>query len=936
MQNPGFEDGASSWTASEEDTQASMSTVMAEAANTGKMGLRVTQPGEQPGGSSFYSEPIEVKPRATYALSFFARCVEESGVGVFLHFFDEHKQLVQLPQGQGVKAIPSNAVDWTSYDVSAAAPENAVTVRVWVHGWSKAKVLADFDGFELKTRETAAAEPRVDAARVRQIAAMLEKTPRGVGEPISNRPAWEKYAQQPGLKAAVLTQAERMLTEPPSVVADEKYLEFSKVGLAKEYSAATERRRFRLNFMVQAEGFENQGRFLPAIEKDIALICSEITWVSPAHDKQLLNYKRQRTEIDLISAMTAWNLATADWLLGDRLKPETRALIRKEAHRRLFAPYLAEARGEAAQEWWSVSLFNWNAVVHAGTIGAALALDESVQERAELIAYAEKNLPLYLKGFKDDGYGEEGLGYWNYGFGHYTLLSEALYNATKGGVNLFADPRMRLVAQFPKALEILPNVYPPIADCLITDRPALWTLHMLDRRYGFGWNIAPEERTITPMYSSVLYAAASNGFPAAQVPVDAAKRPAAESGKDALRNWFAQAQVLIARPAGSASKALGLVVKGGNDGESHGHLDIGTYMVVSGHEMVLLDPGATAYTADTFGPKRNENPIINSYGHPVPVLAGQQLKPGAPYAASVVNTQFTDAKDSVTLDLTKGYASPLLKQFTRQYDYQRSQAGAVTITDKVTFNGEQTYQNPLITLGTYTVAKPGVLLVSRRHETVQVEIDTAGQPYTVTDEVLPQILKSGSYHVRRIAITLDKPVKDALVTLRITAVPPANPDPARVDPLALQKRAPKLDQAIQVKAAEFNKETGGTSRPVAKVASTGGSLAMWKTEGHALTWQFAVPVAGNYAVQIRSCGDTEVDTKFTLDVDATQVPAAAGSFTLPPTSGSSSEANDWTVSWLAQNGSPAILPLTAGSHEITLTNRGGDSSLDWLRLVPMN
>ena len=67
-------------------------------------------------------------------------------------------------------------------------------------------------------------------------------------------------------------------------------------------------------------------------------ICSERSWLLPAHDRALENYYGKTFEIDLNSAATSWNLATADYWLGDRLSANVRQLIRRELERRTFTP----------------------------------------------------------------------------------------------------------------------------------------------------------------------------------------------------------------------------------------------------------------------------------------------------------------------------------------------------------------------------------------------------------------------------------------------------------------------------------------------------------------------------------------------------------------------------------------------------------------------
>ncbi|NIL99270.1 MAG: hypothetical protein GTO62_19765, partial [Planctomycetales bacterium] len=51
-------------------------------------------------------------------------------------------------------------------------------------------------------------------------------------------------------------------------------------------------------------------------------------------------------------------------------------------------------------------------------------------------------------------------GYWNYGFGHYLMLAETIWQATGGKVDLLAEPKIEQIALFGRRMEILPGVYP--------------------------------------------------------------------------------------------------------------------------------------------------------------------------------------------------------------------------------------------------------------------------------------------------------------------------------------------------------------------------------------------------------------------------------------------------------------------------------------------
>ena len=103
-----------------------------------------------------------------------------------------------------------------------------------------------------------------------------------------------------------------------------------------------------------------------------------------------------------------------------------------------------------------------------------------------------------------------------------------------------------------------------------------------------------------------------------------------------------------------------MALKGGNNGENHNHNDVGSYVVVSGGRAVLLDPGSEIYTARTFSRDRYESPVLSSFGHPVPLVAGRLQRTGAAARGRVVRTDFTDEQDTLVLDIASAYDEPAL------------------------------------------------------------------------------------------------------------------------------------------------------------------------------------------------------------------------------------------------------------------------------------
>ena len=202
-------------------------------------------------------------------------------------------------------------------------------------------------------------------------------------------------------------------------------------------------------------------------------ICAEPTWILNAHDTaDLADWKGKRVSVDLGSSALSGDLAQTLVIMGDRLSPQTRKLIRDNCRRRTLEPYVqALQNGGASGMWWISSDMNWNSVCHNGVLATALAVAEDRQERAFFIACAEKFSRNYLRGFGPDGYCSEGMGYWNYGFSNYVQLAELIYQATAGGVDLYALPGAREAACYPTMAEIRQQIYPSFADCGTDSRP---------------------------------------------------------------------------------------------------------------------------------------------------------------------------------------------------------------------------------------------------------------------------------------------------------------------------------------------------------------------------------------------------------------------------------------------------------------------------------
>lgn len=144
LPNPGFEEGATGWFF---DGDGGMSTVSPEAAASGNFGLRVVDESTE-AGSSALSPKIKVTPGTGLRLSFRARLVSGSGIGVYIRFYDLRGRRLSEKDDAN---IPPSTKGWKVHTLETLVPDKAATVELWVHSYDKTRVVVDFDDFLLET-----------------------------------------------------------------------------------------------------------------------------------------------------------------------------------------------------------------------------------------------------------------------------------------------------------------------------------------------------------------------------------------------------------------------------------------------------------------------------------------------------------------------------------------------------------------------------------------------------------------------------------------------------------------------------------------------------------------------------------------------------------------------------------------------------------------
>ncbi|MGE9292965.1 MAG: hypothetical protein ACQKBW_05080, partial [Puniceicoccales bacterium] len=173
-----------------------------------------------------------------------------------------------------------------------------------------------------------------------------------------------------------------------------------------------------------------------------------------------------------------------------------------------------------------------------------------------------------------------------------------------------------------------------------------------------------------------------------------------------------------------------------------------------------------------FGPKRYESPMLNSIGHPVPVIAGQLQGSERTAKTEVVSTDFTDGEDRVVFDLKGAYAVSTLEKLEREYVYMRQGAGELQVTDTVAFSKPEAFSSSLITYGSVEQMSPNELLITDGDARLHVKIDSGDAPFSVEQEL---VRPKGPL---RVLISLDDPVAKATMSYHFSVGPEIAPQHA--------------------------------------------------------------------------------------------------------------------------------------------------------------
>ena len=384
-------------------------------------------------------------------------------------------------------------------------------------------------------------------------------------------------------------------------------------------------------------------------------VCEETSWVISAHNVNPIpgapaasDYPLpdpDRPYVDLFSAQTAMILSLVRHLLRDRLdrvSPMLCERIEREISRRVLRPFM-----ETDDFWWMGvkrrDLNNWTPWILSSIMLSACLILANASALAALLDRACRMLDGWLDAVPDDGGCDEGAGYWNMAGGALLDCLQLLEDATEGRMTFWDEPKIRAILRFPLAAEIGNGWFVNFADCdarpfLSGERlqyageklrdPALFALGCRCR------GTLAAQLNDTPHFIRLL-----------RMLFHDPRQQAADVPREDV--WLPDLQVRVVRRNG-----LTLCCKGGHNGESHNHNDVGSFMLYADGLPGIVDAGNMTYTAKTFSAERYTLWNVRAAYHNLPVVGGHEQQPGREYAAE----QAQCLPDGLSLELRGAYA----------------------------------------------------------------------------------------------------------------------------------------------------------------------------------------------------------------------------------------------------------------------------------------
>lgn len=523
------------------------------------------------------------------------------------------------------------------------------------------------------------------------------------------------------MRKSYIDLGEKYIDRPWNTIPLTLFAEYKSNGNRTNFENRFMAMRKKLSCLVMAEIMEHQGRFIGSIIDGVKQLNSEIWWGVPAHYPTSLP-KADNQVVELFSAETANLVAWTLYMLHDELneqEPGISEYMKKEIQRRILIPALTN------KYTWKKSTTNWNPWICSNWLSCILFCEDNRLMQLDGIRQILQCLDIFYDNYPDDGSCDEGIMYWNRSAASFFECLYLLGKATNYQLSLSDDPKLKNMGAFCYNIYVGNRQFANFSDAQpntpthpnISLPFGLYTNDSTLQKFAL-WRALIDNVFETP---SILFEASGN-FPTLsrellflhQYPHIKGIKPEEPHIRDV---WLPFLQLFTARDDNDVKKGLYVAAKGGHNGESHNHNDVGNFIVYKDAEPLIIDIGVGTYTAQTFSNKRYELFNCRSAFHNVPTINGCEQKEGKTYRATNLKYKETNEKAYLLFDIAHAYPSNAgVKKWQRTICLNRGKN--VTITEHYKLHNHQNATElNLICCGTAKQTAEGEILIDNGRNT---------------------------------------------------------------------------------------------------------------------------------------------------------------------------------------------------------------------------
>jgi hypothetical protein len=567
-----------------------------------------------------------------------------------------------------------------------------------------------------------------------QLARVLAKNTEWVNLPAyHNRQAWESIS--PEVRTNIIQKGEKALQCKWPVITATDYLEFIRSGNRQIMQQPQSERTQAITSLALAELAEGKGRFIDPLINGVWAVCEQSTWVLSAH----LDLQRRGAGLpdpnDIVIDLSSGNIgALLSWIHYyfapefDAVNPLITDKIRFNIRTRILEPYYTRT-----DLWWmgfdggnSGIVNNWNVWVNHNVMQCILLMETDQAKRTENIYKAMRSIDKFINYYPADGGCEEGPGYWGHAGGKLFEGLELLHQATGGAVDVFGNELVRNIGRYIYRAYIGDPYFVNFADAGAKSGINAGLVYRYGKAIrdetmqGFGTFYAQSRNLAGTVPSGTLEGAIQDLFEAKEIVNAKSMEPLIGEC------WLPEAQYAMARDKANSRDGFFFAAKGGHNGESHNHNDVGTFVLYYNAHPVLIDAGVGTYTRQTFSSERYRIWTMRSAYHNLPVINGIEQKDGKQYAAREVAFKANAKTVVFSVDIAGAYpAEANVKSWKRSYTLQRGKS--FSINDQYTLT-ENNGQNALYLLTSCkaTLVKPGIIRLEGEDFALNLTYDATG------------------------------------------------------------------------------------------------------------------------------------------------------------------------------------------------------------------